>query len=286
MISLKEFFLLFFVTFSLVDSWLWQKTLHLGEESDTFGTIKKYTRGMKSLLVPYFVRNCITEVERRGLEEIGLYRVCGSKNNIEKIIKSYRKKKNADLSKFDDINDITGALKLFLRSMKGRIIDVDLGKELLLAIENLSPNLETELKEIISKLPTPNIQTLAFIILHLQVVPRIPENEMNIPNLAIVVAPSVFSDIGIAPKDSIAIVKSRIKIFEKLLEIPSDFWYELLRLNDASEAMEEEVSDTDSIIFETYNEDEYEESKKKPSDEASLSSGISSDISDDVSINL
>ncbi|XP_051153349.1 rac GTPase-activating protein 1-like isoform X2 [Leptopilina boulardi] len=267
MISLKEFFLLFFVTFSLVDSWLWQKTLHLGEESDTFGTIKKYTRGMKSLLVPYFVRNCITEVERRGLEEIGLYRVCGSKNNIEKIIKSYRKKKNADLSKFDDINDITGALKLFLRSMKGRIIDVDLGKELLLAIENLSPNLETELKEIISKLPTPNIQTLAFIILHLQVVPRIPENEMNIPNLAIVVAPSVFSDIGIAPKDSIAIVKSRIK-------------------NDASEAMEEEVSDTDSIIFETYNEDEYEESKKKPSDEASLSSGISSDISDDVSINL
>lgn len=96
--------------------------------------------------------------------------------------------------------------------MKGRIIDVDLGKELLLAIENLSPNLETELKEIISKLPTPNIQTLAFIILHLQVVSRIPENEMNIHSLAIVVAPSVFSDIGIAPEDSVEIIQSRIKV--------------------------------------------------------------------------
>lgn len=61
--------------------------------------------------VPILVRRCIEEVERRGLDHVGIYRLCGSAKRKAQLKEEFMKDaKNVDLSpdNVSDINVITG----------------------------------------------------------------------------------------------------------------------------------------------------------------------------------
>ncbi|XP_051160022.1 rac GTPase-activating protein 1-like isoform X1 [Leptopilina boulardi] len=229
MIFLKEFLLLFFVTFTLVQGrWPWKVKSHYGVESHEFGTIKNYTEGMDSQMVPYFVINCIEEVEKRGLKEEGLYFLSGKKNIIKNVLKSNKNKEKADLSKIENIHDITGALKLFIRSMEGRLINKKLWVKLLDTCGMDIGCREPELKNNILEFSKPIRQTLAFIIKHLQLVSQIPENKMFIESLALAFSRTLFSDIGMKKNVIRMLTPSRIFIIKRLLELPSEFWQAII----------------------------------------------------------
>jgi hypothetical protein len=70
--------------------------------------------------VPIVLRRCIEEVERRGLDIIGLYRLCGSATKKRLLREAFERNSRAvELSPehVPDINVITGVLKDYLREL-------------------------------------------------------------------------------------------------------------------------------------------------------------------------
>nr|QZA87346.1 EsGAP3 [Leptopilina boulardi] len=175
----------------------------------TEGTIEDHTNGMTTM-VPYFVRNCIKEVEKRGMKEEGLYMTNGNLKTI-KILLKLRFKNNVDLSDFD-IHDIIGALKTYLRTLYGRVINKHDGQSLLFYNELPSAIKELKLKNLISqKLKQPNRDTLAFLILHLQKVIETPENKLKSSHLASIFGQTLFSNVNLKDKRISIISPKRIK---------------------------------------------------------------------------
>lgn len=72
------------------------------------------------LQVPIIVRRCVEEIERRGLDIIGLYRLCGSATKKRILREAFeRNSRSVDLTpdNVPDINVITGVLKDYLREL-------------------------------------------------------------------------------------------------------------------------------------------------------------------------
>ncbi|CAN8019876.1 unnamed protein product, partial [Ixodes persulcatus] len=67
-------------------------------------------------MVPAVVVHCIQEVERRGLSEVGLYRVSGSEREVREIREQFLRGKGVPNLSKADIHAICGVLKDFLRS--------------------------------------------------------------------------------------------------------------------------------------------------------------------------
>lgn len=70
--------------------------------------------------VPIVLRRCVEEVERRGLDIIGLYRLCGSATKKRLLREAFERNSRAvELSPehVPDINVITGVLKDYLREL-------------------------------------------------------------------------------------------------------------------------------------------------------------------------
>jgi hypothetical protein len=73
--------------------------------------------GAPSASVPVLVRRCVEEVERRGLDIIGLYRLCGSATKKRILREAFeRNPRTVDLSpdNVPDINVITGKEHMFI----------------------------------------------------------------------------------------------------------------------------------------------------------------------------
>lgn len=70
--------------------------------------------------IPVIIRRCVEEIERRGLDIIGLYRLCGSATKKRILREAFeRNSRSVDLSpdNVPDINVITGVLKDYLREL-------------------------------------------------------------------------------------------------------------------------------------------------------------------------
>nr|XP_028683312.1 breakpoint cluster region protein-like [Macaca mulatta] len=69
--------------------------------------------------VPYIVRQCVEELKRRGMEEVGIYRVSGVATDIQ-ALKAAFDVNNKDVSVMMsemDVNAIAGTLKLYFREL-------------------------------------------------------------------------------------------------------------------------------------------------------------------------
>ena len=76
-------------------------------------------RERSSFNVPVLVKKCIDEVDKRGLDHVGIYRLCGSaKRKKQRKDEFTENAKAVDLSadNVSDINVITGELSYFLSS--------------------------------------------------------------------------------------------------------------------------------------------------------------------------
>ncbi|XP_050435790.1 rho GTPase-activating protein 100F-like isoform X2 [Adelges cooleyi] len=147
--------------------------------------------------VPVVVRRCIEEIERRGLDIIGLYRLCGSASKKRILREAFeRNPRNVDLSpdNVPDINVITGVLKDYLRELPEPLFTRSLYQMLLDALAVLLPddpqaNAKLMLS-ILDCLPKLNRATLTYIMDHLAlVVSQSPRNKMSAQNLSICLAP-------------------------------------------------------------------------------------------------
>ncbi|KAJ8387742.1 hypothetical protein AAFF_G00150430 [Aldrovandia affinis] len=169
--------------------------------------------------IPFIIKKCIREIERRALKMKGIYRVNGVKTRVEKLCQAFENGKElVELSQASP-HDISNVLKLYLRQLPEPVIPfrlyhclMGLAKDSLQAgapegggpgkgPELVDLGLETDpevlvlvdkLRELLKELPQANVSTLHYIICHLRSIAELEEdNKMSPSNLGIVFGPTL-----------------------------------------------------------------------------------------------
>ncbi|XP_047986311.1 rho GTPase-activating protein 100F [Leguminivora glycinivorella] len=147
--------------------------------------------------VPLIVRRCVEEIERRGLDIIGLYRLCGSANKKRILRESFeRNARGVELApdSVPDINVITGLLKDYLRELPQPLFSRCLYQMTLDALGVCLPD-DREgnarlMASIVECLPRAARATLVFLLDHLALVVAAQDrNKMSPQHLAVALAP-------------------------------------------------------------------------------------------------
>ncbi|CAB3385313.1 Hypothetical predicted protein [Cloeon dipterum] len=182
--------------------------------------------GATSASVPVLVRRCIEEVERRGLDIIGLYRLCGSATKKRILREAFeRNPRTVDLSpdNVPDINVITGVLKDYLRELPEPLFTKCLYQMLLDALSVCLPDdPEGNAKlmfSILDCLPKVNRCTLIYLMDHLAlVVSQSDRNKMVPQNLAVCFGPVLMLQSEDRPGEELDFLQP-ISVLKYLLEI-------------------------------------------------------------------
>ncbi|XP_075176631.1 rho GTPase-activating protein SYDE2 isoform X1 [Anomaloglossus baeobatrachus] len=160
------------------------------------------------LMVPLLMDKCIMEIEKRGCQVVGLYRLCGSAAVKKELREAFEKdSKSVGLCENDypDINVITGVLKDYLRELPSPLITKQLYEAVLHAMAEkplrMSGNgcendpRDSELTvELLNCLPDVERATLKMLLDHLKLVASYHEvNKMTCQNLAVCFGPVLLS---------------------------------------------------------------------------------------------
>ncbi|KAG8555238.1 hypothetical protein GDO81_017635 [Engystomops pustulosus] len=160
------------------------------------------------LMVPLLMDKCIMEIEKRGCQVVGLYRLCGSAAVKKELREAFeRDSKSVGLCENDypDINVITGVLKDYLRELPSPLITKQLYEAVLHAMaekplrmsgngcEN-DPKDSEHTVELLTCLPDVERATLKMLLDHLKLVASYHEvNKMTCQNLAVCFGPVLLS---------------------------------------------------------------------------------------------
>ncbi|XP_051956190.1 breakpoint cluster region protein isoform X1 [Xyrauchen texanus] len=153
--------------------------------------------------VPYIVRQCLEEIERRGMEEVGIYRVSGVATDIQALKTAFdtnHKDVSVMMSEMD-VNAIAGTLKLYFRDLPKPLFTDELYPNFAGGIA-LSDSVAKEscMLNLLLSLPEPNLVTFLFLLDHLKrVAEKESVNKMSLHNLATVFGPTLLRP---AEKDS------------------------------------------------------------------------------------
>lgn len=143
--------------------------------------------------IPLIVKECIEEIEKRGVDLDGIYRVPGKAAEILQIKKMFDEEMHGDFTNFEDLHAIAGALKLYFRELPIPLITFDNYDLALIAARcsTIEETMET-VKVILSRLPLAHYNSLRVLIKHLHKVQEHKlKNRMDSKNLAVIFAPSI-----------------------------------------------------------------------------------------------
>ncbi|XP_074008559.1 rho GTPase-activating protein SYDE2 [Numenius arquata] len=160
------------------------------------------------LMVPLLMHKCILEIEKRGCQVVGLYRLCGSaavKKELREAFERDSKAVTLSESRYPDINVITGVLKDYLRELPSPLITKQLYEAALEAMvknplkmtasgcEN-DPSDSEHTAALLDCLPDVEKATLKMLLDHLKLVASYHEvNKMTCQNLAVCFGPVLLS---------------------------------------------------------------------------------------------
>nr|XP_057902019.1 rho GTPase-activating protein 10 isoform X3 [Doryrhamphus excisus] len=144
-----------------------------------------------------FVKNSISAIETRGINDQGLYRVVGVSSKVQKLLLLMIDEKSTDVdlsaSEDWDVKTITSALKLYLRSLPEPLMTYGLYKEFISPAKGGSPESRIQAVHcLVHKLPERNRQVLGLFMKHLaNVAAHSKQNLMTVANLGVVFGPTL-----------------------------------------------------------------------------------------------
>ncbi|XP_044309348.1 rho GTPase-activating protein 45 isoform X2 [Varanus komodoensis] len=168
--------------------------------------------------IPFIIKKCICEIERRAMKTKGIYRVNGVKTRVEKLCQAFENGKELVELSHASPHDISNVLKLYLRQLPEPIMPFRMYNSLMgLAKESLQSGPEskagknvpelvdkgaeteevvvtlvTKLRELLKGLPAENLATLKYIMRHLRSIVEVEQdNKMTSGNLGIVFGPTL-----------------------------------------------------------------------------------------------
>lgn len=164
-------------------------------KDQTFGSHLHTVCEREHSTVPWFVKQCIEAVEKRGLDVDGIYRVSGNLATIQKLkfIVNQEETLNLDDSQWEDIHVVTGALKMFFRELSEPLFPYSFFERFVEAIKKQDRNAKIEaIKSLVKDLPPPNHDTMKILFGHLtKIVAKASENLMSTQSLGIVFGPTL-----------------------------------------------------------------------------------------------
>uniref|UniRef100_A0A8C3A2Z4 BCR activator of RhoGEF and GTPase n=1 Tax=Cyclopterus lumpus TaxID=8103 RepID=A0A8C3A2Z4_CYCLU len=165
------------------------------KQSGVFGVKINVVTKRERSKVPLIVRQCVEEIERRGMDEVGIYRVSGVATDIQ-ALKAAFDSNNRDVSvmmREMDVNAIAGTLKLYFRELPEPLFTDDLYPNFAggIALSDCVAK-ESCMLNLLLSVPETNLVTFLFLLDHLK---RVAENEcinkMSLHNLATVFGPTL-----------------------------------------------------------------------------------------------
>ncbi|NWR71625.1 SYDE2 protein, partial [Centropus unirufus] len=202
---------LIYVKLSLMEQWENSLDgLNADREPVVFGVEaqKVVERENVGLMVPLLMQKCILEIEKRGCQVVGLYRLCGSAAVKKELREAFERDSKAVMlceSQYPDINVITGVLKDYLRELPSPLITKQLYEAVLDAMvknplkmtsngcEN-DPSDSERTAALLDCLPDVEKATLKMLLDHLKLVASYHEvNKMTCQNLAVCFGPVLLS---------------------------------------------------------------------------------------------
>ncbi|KAF8912956.1 hypothetical protein CPB84DRAFT_1820455 [Gymnopilus junonius] len=155
-------------------------------------------KGLQEGAVPKIIRICVEEIDKRGLESEGIYRVSGRHAVVQALQHEIERDESAfQFTSKDDIYAVASLLKLYLRELPEPVFRFPL-QDRIQHTEDRDEQIASDFVLIRSKLrrlPHVHQSTLKSIIEHLaRVASRSSKNKMDPKNLAIVFGPVLFGD--------------------------------------------------------------------------------------------
>ena len=201
-------------------------------------------------MIPALIFHCCNEIEKRGLTEVGLYRVGGSDKEVKQLKELILNSKSGmpSLASYE-IPVICGVLKEFLKCLDEPLVTAILRNDFIRAAEAKSTDEQVELlNKAVSELPPANRDTLAFLMSHLQKISESPACKMPIDNIAKVLAPTIVGeDTEIVnnqypvPK-MLTLIRQQFQVMRLLLNTRSGYWNECINREQGAEYNSRRVS--------------------------------------------
>ncbi|XP_053683198.1 rho GTPase-activating protein Graf [Sabethes cyaneus] len=151
-----------------------------------------------------FVRKCIEVLERRGLEEEGLYRIGGVSTKITKLLNMGLDRKKTEKDRLMFFNDeqssdvlesktIASALKHYLRNLNEPLMTFRLHHSFISAAKQETRQQRiNDVHQLIHRLPKSHFEMLDIVIRHLKCVSlKSEKNKMSVFNLGVVFGPTL-----------------------------------------------------------------------------------------------
>lgn len=182
------------VTFQNITNGVTSRRVPLAKPQGLFGAKIELVSKREKRLVPFIITSCVREVEKRGLCEVGLYRVSGSTPNLTRLRKSFESNsyEAEQLLKEVDVHSVTGVLKLYLREMPEALFTDALYPAFIEAFHNSDSTRNLSLKKVYERLPTVNRSVIDFLLAHLIRINKYEaQNKMSLHNLATVFGPTL-----------------------------------------------------------------------------------------------
>ncbi|XP_037087857.1 rho GTPase-activating protein 26-like, partial [Pollicipes pollicipes] len=146
----------------------------------------------------HFITTCIAQLEGRGLEEQGLYRVVGVNSKVTKLVQLGLSRHKLDKLPLDNVVEwetktLTSAIKTFLRSLPEPLMTFRLHHEFINAAKTDNKEVRVaEIHKLVRKLPKVNYRMLKILMQHAQNVSRKSDkNLMSVSNLGVCFGPTL-----------------------------------------------------------------------------------------------
>lgn len=185
--------------------------------------------------IPSVIVHCVLEIERRGLTFPGVYRIPGAEPVVKDLLDKFlRGRGSVQLGQYDDIHVVASCVKHFLRKLKEPLVPHAMWGWFARAAEiweseDAEKSVET-IKKAISHLPPANMDTMAFLILHLIRISETPACKMSSQNLTKIFGPLLIGYSSSAPEAYQMLHEPRRQcdVLKLMFSLPSEFWEEII----------------------------------------------------------
>lgn len=200
------------------------------------GTISEYSPNC-SPMIPALIVHCVNEIETRGLNEAGLYRVSGSDRDVKALKEKFLKNNGIPNIQEVDVHVLCGCVKDFLRSLSEPLIPLALWTVFSNAAQTIPTDDDMDANKDVYKavemLPQPNRDTLAYLILHFQRIAECPDVKMPLTNFAKIFGPTIIGYSSPNPDEHKVFAETQVQysVMFSLLNIPTDYWNKFITLD-------------------------------------------------------
>eukprot|EP01094_Clydonella_sp_ATCC50884_P000832 TRINITY_DN1061_c1_g2_i1.p1 TRINITY_DN1061_c1_g2~~TRINITY_DN1061_c1_g2_i1.p1 ORF type:complete len:516 (+),score=135.94 TRINITY_DN1061_c1_g2_i1:138-1550(+) len=173
--------------------------------------------------VPMVVARCVQDIQKRGLETEGIFRISGTKDSVQRLREAFDRGEGEELILSDySIHAVAGMLKQYLGALPEPLLTFQLTEKFidLLRLQDEDDQLRSA-QQLVMQLPHNN-RILLLLLLHLlqEVSNNSSKNKMSASNMGIIFGPLLMKDDGTRePLDAMSRVSSFSEVVSYLVSV-------------------------------------------------------------------